>query len=53
MKKIYDAPVAELVGIDIDVVMQDFSIIKDDNEADGDFDANTNRNDWNNIWGEM
>ena len=53
MKKIYDAPVAEIVGIDIDVVMQDFSIpAKGDGETE-EGDANTSRNDWNNIWGEM
>ncbi|MBO5135303.1 MAG: hypothetical protein J6C15_09160 [Bacteroidaceae bacterium] len=51
MKKIYDAPVAELLDITVDNILVTISI-PEGGETD-EFDTKENRNDWNNIWGEM
>ena len=53
MKKIYYSPEVELVEYDIDTVMQSISIPAEGDGETEEGDANTNRNDWNNIWGEM
>ena len=51
MKKIYDAPVAELLDITVDNILVTISS-PEGGETD-EYDTKENRNDWNNIWGEM
>lgn len=52
MKKDYLRPEAEILDIEVGVIMQDnsFTTGVEDGEAD-DF-SNKHRGDWNNIWGE-
>ena len=51
MKKIYYSPEVELVEYDIDTVMQSISIPEGGETEE--FETKENRNDWENIWGEM
>ena len=51
MKKIYSAPVAELLDITVNNIIAAVSIpMGGDTEE---YEAKENRNDWENIWGEM
>ena len=52
MKKIYNAPVAEMVEMTIDNILVTVSIPM--GGPTDSFDAKENdRNDWENIWGDM
>ena len=51
MKKIYSAPVAELLDITVNNIIAVVSIPMGSDKEE--FEAKENRNDWENIWGEM
>ena len=51
MKKIYITPEVEIIRYKIDNVMLSYSIVLDCGTEE--FEAKENRNDWENIWGEM
>ena len=52
MKKIYIAPEIGIIEYRIGNIMLSTSIIYD-GEEDVEWDANTHRSDWDNIWAEM
>ena len=52
MKKDYLRPEAEILDLEIGVIMQGTSVSLEDGEQGGDFGTNKHRGDWNNIWGE-
>ena len=53
MKKRYYSPAIEVVEYKIDTIMQSVSIKAEGDGYTEEGDANTSRNDWENIWGEM
>ena len=53
MKKNYLRPEAEILDIEVGVIMLDNSISEgEDNQDPGPGDAGNHRGDWGNIWGE-